>query len=230
VVTDFHAHVLRVGTKWTLPTNNPSRCSATLYSVGISLFSDTSIIITWRILVTFGIQYNILVSLLNIWHQAYELPIANCIFILRRQKQLEVDGFPLYDMSSIPFHLERKLSLKVRKMAQWWKSTCLLLQRTQGQFPAPTWWLITVSVTPVPFWPQWAPGMHTGHIHIGKQNTHTHKMKIHKSFFSFLMFFIRYFPHLHFQCYPESSPYPPPHSPTPPLPLFGPGVPLYWGI
>jgi hypothetical protein len=22
----------------------------------------------------------------------------------------------------------------------------------------------------------------------------------------------------------------PPHSPTPPLPLFGPGIPLYWGI
>jgi hypothetical protein len=42
--------------------------------------------------------------------------------------------------------------------------------------------------------------------------------------------FIRYFPHLHFQCYPKSPPYPPPHSPTRPLPLFGPGVPLYWGI
>jgi hypothetical protein len=23
---------------------------------------------------------------------------------------------------------------------------------------------------------------------------------------------------------------PPPHSPTHPLPLFGPGIPLYWGI
>ena len=42
--------------------------------------------------------------------------------------------------------------------------------------------------------------------------------------------FIRYFPHLHFQCYPESPPYPPPQSPTHPLPLFGPGIPLYWGI
>jgi hypothetical protein len=55
------------------------------------------------------------------------------------------------------------------------------------------------------------------------------------SLFSFRFFFpffkkIRYFPHLHFQCYPKSSPYPPPHSPTHPLPLFGPGVPLYWGI
>jgi hypothetical protein len=45
--------------------------------------------------------------------------------------------------------------------------------------------------------------------------------------FSFL---IRYFPHLHFQCYPKSPPYQPPQSPTHPLPLFGPGVPLYWGV
>jgi hypothetical protein len=28
----------------------------------------------------------------------------------------------------------------------------------------------------------------------------------------FLFFLIRYFPHLHFQCYPQSPPYPPPHS------------------
>ena len=40
----------------------------------------------------------------------------------------------------------------------------------------------------------------------------------------------RYFPRLHFQCYPKGPPYPPPQSPTHPLPLFGPGVPLYWGI
>jgi hypothetical protein len=46
----------------------------------------------------------------------------------------------------------------------------------------------------------------------------------------FFYIFIRYFPHLHFQCYPKSPPYPPPHSPTHPLPLFGSGVPLYWGI
>jgi hypothetical protein len=44
------------------------------------------------------------------------------------------------------------------------------------------------------------------------------------------IFFIRYFPRLHFQCYPKGPPYPPPQSPTHPLPLFGPGVPLYWGI
>jgi hypothetical protein len=50
-------------------------------------------------------------------------------------------------------------------------------------------------------------------------------------FFSFFsLFLIRYFPLLHFQCYPKSPPYPPPQSPTHPLPLFGPGVPLYWGI
>jgi hypothetical protein len=43
-------------------------------------------------------------------------------------------------------------------------------------------------------------------------------------------FFIRYLPHLHFQCYPKRPPYPPSHPPSHPLPLFGPGVPLYWGI
>jgi hypothetical protein len=29
---------------------------------------------------------------------------------------------------------------------------------------------------------------------------------------------------------PKGPPYPPPHSPTYPLPLVGPGIPLYWGI
>jgi hypothetical protein len=53
------------------------------------------------------------------------------------------------------------------------------------------------------------------------------KFSVHSLFFKF---FIRYFPHLHFQCYPKSPPYPPPHSPTHPLLLFGPGIPLYWGI
>ena len=46
----------------------------------------------------------------------------------------------------------------------------------------------------------------------------------------FLNIFIRYFPHLHFQYYPKSTPYPPRNSPTHPLLLFGPGIPLYWGI
>jgi hypothetical protein len=44
--------------------------------------------------------------------------------------------------------------------------------------------------------------------------------------FLFSIFLIRYLAHLHFQCYTKSPPYPPTH----PLPLFGPGVPLYWGI
>jgi hypothetical protein len=44
------------------------------------------------------------------------------------------------------------------------------------------------------------------------------------------IFLIRYFLHLHFKCYPKSPPYPSPHSPTHPLPLLGPGIPLYWGI
>ena len=42
-------------------------------------------------------------------------------------------------------------------------------------------------------------------------------------------YFIRYFPHLHFQSYPKSPPNPA-HSPTHSLLLFGPGIPLYWGI
>jgi hypothetical protein len=50
------------------------------------------------------------------------------------------------------------------------------------------------------------------------------------TFSSLYIYFIRYFPLLHLQCYPISPPYPPPKSPTHPLPLFGPGVPLYWGI
>jgi hypothetical protein len=49
-------------------------------------------------------------------------------------------------------------------------------------------------------------------------------------FFVFFSIFIRYLAHLHFQCYTKSPPIAPPHSPTHPLPLFGPGVPLYWGI
>jgi hypothetical protein len=45
----------------------------------------------------------------------------------------------------------------------------------------------------------------------------------------FNLFFIRYFLHLHFKYYPEGPLYPPPAL-APPLPLLGPGVPLYWGI
>ena len=36
----------------------------------------------------------------------------------------------------------------------------------------------------------------------------------------FFFFLIRYFPHLHFQCYPKSPPYPPPYSPTHPFPIL----------
>jgi hypothetical protein len=43
------------------------------------------------------------------------------------------------------------------------------------------------------------------------------------NFLFFPPFFIRYLAHLHFQCYTKSPP-------THPLPLFGPGVPLYCGI
>jgi hypothetical protein len=48
-------------------------------------------------------------------------------------------------------------------------------------------------------------------------------------FFLFLKYFlIRYFLHLHFQCYPKSPPLPSPPTPIPPpLTLLGPGIPLY---
>jgi hypothetical protein len=36
------------------------------------------------------------------------------------------------------------------------------------------------------------------------------------------VFLIRYVPHLHFQCYPKSPPYPPPPLPYPPTPPFWP--------
>jgi hypothetical protein len=53
-------------------------------------------------------------------------------------------------------------------------------------------------------------------------------------------FFIRYFLHLYFKCYPPNLLYPPhhhptlpspppPYSPTHPLLLPDPGIPLYWG-
>ena len=53
-----------------------------------------------------------------------------------------------------------------------------------------------------------------------------------------ISFFIRYFLHLHFKCYPPflvsslKVPYtlPTPCSPIHPLLLPGPGIPLYWGI
>jgi hypothetical protein len=38
----------------------------------------------------------------------------------------------------------------------------------------------------------------------------------------FFIFFITYFPQLHFQCYPKSSPCPPPPLPYPPIPTFWP--------
>jgi hypothetical protein len=42
-------------------------------------------------------------------------------------------------------------------------------------------------------------------------------------FLFFIIIFIRYFLHLHFQCYPKSPPYPTPPLPYPPTPTSWPG-------
>jgi hypothetical protein len=47
-----------------------------------------------------------------------------------------------------------------------------------------------------------------------------------QTFFILLGIFLVYI----FNAIPKVPPYPPPQSPTHPLPIFGPGVPLYWGI
>ena len=50
-----------------------------------------------------------------------------------------------------------------------------------------------------------------------------HTSLCHISFHFAYSFFIRYFPHLHFQCYPKGPPYPPPPPiPYPPTPPFWP--------
>ena len=76
----------------------------------------------------------------------------------------------------------------------------------------------------------------TCYLYINKCST----LKIILDFINFLFsfFFIRYFLYLHFKCYHLSwfpsenplSPPPSPCSPTNPLPLPGPGIPLCWGI
>ena len=45
----------------------------------------------------------------------------------------------------------------------------------------------------------------------------------------FFIFFITYFPQLHFQCYPKSPTYPPPQFPTHPFPFFWPWLPPVLG-
>jgi hypothetical protein len=41
------------------------------------------------------------------------------------------------------------------------------------------------------------------------------RVKFHSTYISQFFFLIRYFLHLHFQCYPKSPPYPPPTTPLP---------------
>ena len=52
-------------------------------------------------------------------------------------------------------------------------------------------------------------------------STHTHILVYYHPPVIF-SFFIRYFLHLHFQCYPKSPPYPPPPLPYPPTPTSWP--------
>jgi hypothetical protein len=63
-------------------------------------------------------------------------------------------------------------------------------------------------------------------IHVSLGNERPFSLLTTSSYYLFLRFFflnifIRYFPHLHFQCYPKSPPYPPP-LPYPPTPTFWP--------
>jgi hypothetical protein len=74
------------------------------------------------------------------------------------------------------------------------------------------------------------PHQHRGTL--GMESEDTRKVYKGPSMGSFMFCFdvITYFPQLHFQCCPKSPPYHPPYSPTHPFPLFGPDIPLYWGI
>jgi hypothetical protein len=72
--------------------------------------------------------------------------------------------------------------------------------------------------------------MYFSHCHLHPQPfPGPHSITIHPNIFK--AFFIRYFLHLHFKCYPKSPLCPPPPwSPNHPLLLPDPGIPLYWGI
>jgi hypothetical protein len=48
--------------------------------------------------------------------------------------------------------------------------------------------------------------------------------------FLFFNIFYYVFSSIIFPMLSQKSPIPSPHSPTHPFPLFGPGIPLYWGI
>jgi hypothetical protein len=69
---------------------------------------------------------------------------------------------------------------------------------------------------------------HTTWSDLGPDNTYERKITlIQKILFGNIFVFIRYLFHLHFQCYPKNPPTRSPnHSPTYPLALLGPGIPL----
>lgn len=108
--------------------------------------------------------------------------LANCILISLRQKQLAGDGSPLDDTSSIPWRLERKLSIAL----QGWRDGSVVresLVENPGSVPRPhrvarkCFYHSCSRGYSTFFWPQWAPCMHMEHIHTGKQNTQMHKIK-----------------------------------------------------
>jgi hypothetical protein len=123
--------------------------------------------------------------------------------------------------------------LKAESLSVYWKTGCKIIQTV------PPWmgqeWECVCVCTCVSLWRlggfirdlkckghgmPWVIG-----LGCQEQNSSVLKEAILILFFLncfFKIFFITYFPQLHFQCYPKSPPYPPPHFPTHPFPFFWP--------
>ena len=101
---------------------------------------------------------------------------------------------------------------------------CFVETWTFHAVPSVDWWR---TLFPVQLEQAGEQNLQCSHTDSGSKHQN-HPLHIAVCFFIFHL--IRYFLHLHFPCYPKSPPYPSPKSPTHPLPLPGPGVPLYWGI